>query len=1048
MDNTPDNTGKLCKPKLPPKPLLDGEVSRPHSRRLKSLPTPGRMHIHPGGKPPLLPKPQLLKKPSPSHSSLRSSFSSTSSTTQITVVDNLNSSNDSYASVFESISISSSADEMVVGSKTNPSISPDNSVEHLSVNCERIGEVLNPDNNCGETVPCENFKFSTSSHSFVNENEVDGSNSFNFVCEDSINNLDIVVDLNVNLVETKSDENSIVERSATDAEGDSQSSGSSFGSFTVIPSPSEKSAADSQLPNEAPIQSFLHSLSCIKKTTKQKCDKDNIESPNDSNLENSIAIDEPSSSKIVHSSSLSRLDTSKKRNSLDFNPSTGSWCENDNDIESNDGLRRKFTSWFGSFGKGNKHKDKRESCLFYCDNENDVTMNNDVNKDESDCPVIEISVKNSDDEKDPSEKLVPEDLDEVDVTVDSNSVTADSSSLLTGEVFDVENNRSSMSEESFEIGHNQLNSEQNESVETALERKRRKAFFVARELMTSEKVFIDVLKLLCFDFKEFIKQTNKDLKCCVIPEEEFNKIFHSLPQLLGLSEDLFQDLESRMSNWDNLPKISDILVKKGPFLKLCSVYIQNFEAQCNCLDECCQKYPRFAKAVECFEQSDRCKKLTLKHYMLKPVQRIPQYRMLLDDYLSHLDESSPDYLDTQRALQIVSDVANHANKSIKNMEHLGKLLQIQEQLGNYELIKPSRRFIKEGELCKLSRKESQLRYFILLNDCLLYTTFYGSMTGFRVKYELPLSGMKVTVPQSDDCRTEFSIISSTRSFTLRAKTAEECNDWVVTLQNAIKENISRQSTFINLDFAPKNMNAESIKLGKEAPIWIQDKKVTMCQSCTAEFTVTFRRHHCRACGKVVCSNCSENKAPLQYLKFQSARVCDDCHSYLIKEFNDPSSNMFDTIKTVFKLEDDEAVSNKTEYIHSLFKKQPSTMKKTKKYVPQRLKEVTANDSGSQMSGSMYMQGLDRGRSWKRRWFVLKQQVLYIYKAQEDVAALKSVPVLGYKVETVKEGLYDDSEMKFMFQLTHVNQHPLVFAVDSQHTASRWITAFEEATILK
>ncbi|XP_039297362.1 FYVE, RhoGEF and PH domain-containing protein 6-like [Nilaparvata lugens] len=102
-------------------------------------------------------------------------------------------------------------------------------------------------------------------------------------------------------------------------------------------------------------------------------------------------------------------------------------------------------------------------------------------------------------------------------------------------------------------------------------------------------------------------------------------------------------------------------------------------------------------------------------------------------------------------------------------EHLGKLLQIQEQLGNYELIKPSRRFIKEGELCKLSRKENQLRHFILLNDCLLYTTFYGKMTGFRVKYESPLSGMKVTVPQSADCRTEFSIISSTRSFTLRAK---------------------------------------------------------------------------------------------------------------------------------------------------------------------------------------------------------------------------------------------------------------------------------------
>ena len=87
---------------------------------------------------------------------------------------------------------------------------------------------------------------------------------------------------------------------------------------------------------------------------------------------------------------------------------------------------------------------------------------------------------------------------------------------------------------------------------------------------------------------------------------------------------------------------------------------------------------------------------------------------------------------------------------------------------------------------------------------------------------------------------------------------------------------------------------------QQAPVWIPDKRVTMCQLCTAAFTVTFRRHHCRACGKVyekcrlinqlknrihlyyfilykvICRNCSSHKAELEYLKFRSARVCDDC----------------------------------------------------------------------------------------------------------------------------------------------------------------------------
>ena len=57
-----------------------------------------------------------------------------------------------------------------------------------------------------------------------------------------------------------------------------------------------------------------------------------------------------------------------------------------------------------------------------------------------------------------------------------------------------------------------------------------------------------------------------------------------------------------------------------------------------------------------------------------------------------------------------------------------------------------------------------------LSDCLLYTIYTSSVAGLRVKYELPLSGMKVQ-PHHDTQgdATEFSIITNTRSFTLRAK---------------------------------------------------------------------------------------------------------------------------------------------------------------------------------------------------------------------------------------------------------------------------------------
>lgn len=58
-----------------------------------------------------------------------------------------------------------------------------------------------------------------------------------------------------------------------------------------------------------------------------------------------------------------------------------------------------------------------------------------------------------------------------------------------------------------------------------------------------------------------------------------------------------QDFESRIANWSTLPKMADVIVKKGPFLKLYTTYIREFSAVNYHFDECCAKYPKFAKLV-------------------------------------------------------------------------------------------------------------------------------------------------------------------------------------------------------------------------------------------------------------------------------------------------------------------------------------------------------------------------------------------------------------------------------------------------------------------
>lgn len=265
--------------------------------------------------------------------------------------------------------------------------------------------------------------------------------------------------------------------------------------------------------------------------------------------------------------------------------------------------------------------------------------------------------------------------------------------------------------------------------------------------------------------------------------------------------------------------------------------------------------------------------------MLIPVQRLLRYRLFMEKYCRYLKANHSDKEDAEKALDLVSKINESANELVRQTDGLNKLLKIQSLLskGSPDLVKPGRLLIKEGELKKLSRREDQPRHFLLCNDCLMYFTL--QQTGsLKLNHEILLEGMSVHAnPQFEN---EFNIISKTRSIVVRAESFAERESWVNAIQKALESyNERRKQSF-------KTSKDVNISLGDVAPPWVPDNRVTMCQICYAEFTLIFRRHHCRACGRVVCENCSANKAPLKHCNFQSRRVCDKCFPILREKFEE------------------------------------------------------------------------------------------------------------------------------------------------------------------
>lgn len=115
----------------------------------------------------------------------------------------------------------------------------------------------------------------------------------------------------------------------------------------------------------------------------------------------------------------------------------------------------------------------------------------------------------------------------------------------------------------------------------------------------------------------------------------------------------------------------------------------------------------------------------------------------------------------------------------------------------------------------------------------------------------------------------------------------------------------------------------STGLASVAASWVPDEEVTACQECHTAFNLINRRHHCRACGRVVCNKCSPNKLPLHpqnivmspseisskrdaarlrknaraSRNLQLARVCKRCEAHIMTLPTASTSQLFKGLRT-------------------------------------------------------------------------------------------------------------------------------------------------------
>ncbi|KAF9093146.1 hypothetical protein BGX23_003612 [Mortierella sp. AD031] len=151
-------------------------------------------------------------------------------------------------------------------------------------------------------------------------------------------------------------------------------------------------------------------------------------------------------------------------------------------------------------------------------------------------------------------------------------------------------------------------------------------------------------------------------------------------------------------------RIGRVFAEHVAYMKMYSFYINNFDNALRVLQTQLTQAKHKKKMKEFLR---RCAKhpnhtqLALQGYLLLPVQRIPRYKMLLQDLLENTWVDHVDYQDIATALEKISTRADEMNERKRQYENHEKVLLVQNRIiGQYKtpLVQPHRKVVREGML--------------------------------------------------------------------------------------------------------------------------------------------------------------------------------------------------------------------------------------------------------------------------------------------------------------------------------------------------------------
>ncbi|XP_057399994.1 pleckstrin homology domain-containing family G member 3 isoform X1 [Balaenoptera acutorostrata] len=300
---------------------------------------------------------------------------------------------------------------------------------------------------------------------------------------------------------------------------------------------------------------------------------------------------------------------------------------------------------------------------------------------------------------------------------------------------------------------------------------------VVREIVETERTYVQDLRSIVEDYLLRIIDTPG-----LLNPEQVSALFGNIESIYALNSQLLRDLDS--CNSDPVA-VASCFVERSQEFDIYTQYCNNYPNSVAALTECMQDKQQakfFRDRQELLQHS-----LPLGSYLLKPVQRILKYHLLLQEIAKHFDEEEDGFEVVEDAIDTMTCVAWYINDMKRRHEHAVRLQEIQSLLINWKGpdLTTYGELVLEGTF-RVHRVRSEKTFF-LFDKALLITKKRGDH--FVYKGHIPCSSlMLIESTRESPCFTVTHYKHSKQQYNIQAKTVEEKRSWTHHIKRLILEN--------------------------------------------------------------------------------------------------------------------------------------------------------------------------------------------------------------------------------------------------------------------